>query len=102
MFTPPVPGYVPPKGRQTDTLAIVSLVTGILSLPGAFCCMLVGIPLSLTAVVTGIISIVGMGNKPELEGKGLAIGGIACGAVGVVLLVVALVIGIGGGLLRGL
>jgi hypothetical protein len=101
MYTPPVPGYAP-QGGQTDTLAIVSLVCGIASLPTGFCCTFFGIPLSLAAIVTGAIAIGNVGKQPHLKGKELAIGGIVTGSIGIVLFIVGLVIGLSGAFLNRL
>ena len=60
-------------------LGIVSLVTGILSL---LCCCIWGLSIvcAIAAIVTGIISL-----KKSSVAKGLAIAGIACGGVGLVI-----------------
>jgi len=65
--------------KTAKILGIISLVAGIISLT---CCCIVGfnIIVSIVAIVTGIISI----KKGEIA-KGLAIAGIACGVVGLVL-----------------
>ena len=68
-------------------LGIVSLVTGILSL--LCCCIpILSLLLAVAAVVTGIISI-----KKGNSVKGLAIAGIVCGSIGVVIGIVLAVMG---------
>ena len=101
-FQPP-PGYgspapgVPPAGgpghgAQTDTMAIVSLVLGLLSIPLHFCCYL-GWPAGIVSIILGVIAVVRINGEPaRYSGKGLAYGGIASSAIGfliIVLLVVA-------------
>lgn len=112
-FGGPPPGYPPGfvgsgggpgggfgGGPRTETLAIISLVVGILSVPMSFCCSFFGIPLSITAVIMGVIAIGNINKDPQqLDGKGLAIGGIATGAFGLVMLVLLLVFGMAGALL---
>ncbi len=112
-FGGPPPGYPPGfvgsgggpgggfgGGPRTETLAIISLVVGILSVPMSFCCSFFGIPLSITAVIMGVIAIGNINKDPQqLEGKGMAIGGIATGAFGLVMLVLLLVFGMAGALM---
>jgi hypothetical protein len=71
-------------------LAIVSLVLGILSIP-LCCCSFMGSWAPIGAIVCGVIAM----NKIKLEpgaftGNGLAIAGIATGAVGFLLDLVAI------------
>ena len=61
-------------------LAIASLVLAVTSLPLAFC--LIGILTAPLAVVLGIVAVVRANRQPaEYGGRGLAIGGIAVGAL---------------------
>jgi len=73
--------FAPVRQYQKDeTLAIVSLVTGLLSV-GLYCCLSVlTFPLALIAVITGIISI-----RRTNDGRNMAIGGICSGAVSLLL-----------------
>ena len=69
--------------RQTSTLAIVSLVAGILSW------ILVPFIGSLVAIITGHMARKEIRNAPErLEGDGLAIGGLILGYVQLALIIV--------------
>lgn len=81
----PAPGVPPPEyaaGAQTETMAVVSLVTGLLSLPGHFCCYL-GWPLGMVSIVLGILSYSKINKEPgRWSGKGLALGGIISSAIG--------------------
>jgi hypothetical protein len=97
---PPQYGYGRPP-LQTDSTAIVALTCGILSLPGMMCCSLFALPLSIAAVVTGFVALSNIDKRPdELTGRGLAWGGIATGAVGMLLLVVLLAVGLGGAIIE--
>ena len=78
---------VPEMNNQSKVLAIISLVTGILSIL-CCCCGWFGILLALTAVVTGVISIV---NKKG--GFGMAVAGISCGGVALFISIFILIIG---------
>jgi hypothetical protein len=98
-----MPGQMPPTGAKPDPLAMIALGVGIASVPTSFCCTLFGIPLSLAAIIMGLISMSNISKKPqELTGKGMAIAGIATGSVGIVVLVLAMVIGFGGAVLRSI
>ena len=78
--------------EETSILGLISMIFGILSVTFGccgFCCMngWLGIIMSTTALVLGIVSLV----KGEKK-KGMAIAGIVCGGVG---LLIAIVIFIG-------
>jgi hypothetical protein len=80
---PPPPAY--PVAPQ-QSLAIASLVLGILSMTIGWCCYF-GVLTSPIAIVMGIISLVQIKNEPaKFGGKGMAIGGIAAGSLYFVLL----------------
>ena len=73
--------------NDSKVFAIISLVCGIVSLVCS-CCGWLSIILAVAAIVLGIISI----NKQE-NAKGMAIAGIICGGVGLVIAVVLLIVG---------
>ena len=75
-------------GGGSKGFAISSLVCGIVSLLCS-CCGWLGITVSVAAVVLGIVSI----NKKE-EGKGMAIAGIICGGIGLLIGIVSTIMGI--------
>ena len=79
---------------QTNSLAIVSLVCGIISLPMLICCY--GLPFNVIAIITGIIAVGQINKAPTtMTGKGLAIAGIVTGIVSFLLLfVMVLVFGV--------
>lgn len=84
------PFQPPPAGvgaDQNKTLAVVSLVLGILSIP---CCgFLTGIP----AVIVGFIARSKAASEPHLyTGQGLALAGIITGALGTVLGFIMLIV----------
>lgn len=71
---------------QNQTLAIVSLALGVLSI---LCCgILTGIP----AVITGFMAKSKAEQNPsEFGGRGLALGGIITGAIGIVLGIIGII-----------
>lgn len=72
-------------------LAIASLVCGILGvLTGIF--IFSGLSLGLAGIVLGIVALVKVKNGTA-SGKGMAIGGIVTGALGMIVAVVVLILG---------
>jgi len=105
---PPAPGQQPPLGGQfqqgpagyqyyapavgaqphNDGMAIGALVTGLVSVPLALFCGLLGaIPVGL-----GIGSVVRINKDPSLTGKGMAIAGIVLGGISLALMVLFVII----------
>lgn len=78
----PVVEAVVEEVKQSSVFAIISMICGILSI---LCCCLsyVAIVIGVAAVVLGIISI-----RKEEPKKGMAIAGIICGGVGLVIVVI--------------
>jgi len=81
------PFQPPAAGANLDqTLAIVSLVCGILAI--CLCGFVSGIP----AVITGVMAKNKIDANPELYGgRGMAIAGIITGAIGSILLVIGII-----------
>lgn len=76
---------------QNQTLPIISLTLGIFSL-GLFCCWIAGLPLSIAAVITGYIGMNNANNNPnEYGGKGMAIGGLILGGIGLVVSLIMII-----------
>ena len=69
---------------QNQTLAIVSLILGILGILLTFCCY-AGIPLGIGALITGYLATNNIKNEPMVySGRGMALGGMITGALGLV------------------
>jgi len=93
---PQYPGQQMPSGPANDTLAVVSLITGLAGFPATFCCSFFGVVVPLAAIIMGIISMSNISKSPQqLTGKGLAMAGIACGALSIVLFVILFFVGVG-------
>jgi hypothetical protein len=73
------PGYEQQNTGTADALAITSLILGILSLP-AFCLWCAAIPLGGLAIILGAFGLKG-------KYRSLAIGGMICGGLGILLAV---------------
>ena len=85
MSDQPMPPMTPrmqtaqPQGPVKTGLAVTTLVLGIVSL---FVCLLLGI----VAIITGIIAINRASSAPHLHGgRGMAIAGLVCGSVSLLL-----------------
>lgn len=82
-FQPPAAGV----GGQNNTLAIVSLVSGILSLT---CC---GALTGIIALITGYMAKNNADQNPaEYGGRGLALAGMIMGAISLVLTVILIIV----------
>ena len=85
--TPANGGEGPP---QTETLAIVSVVTGAIGLFSCCCCL--ALPLPVAAIITGGLGLSKINQEPgRLKGKELAYIGIGFGILAV-LVTIAMVI----------
>ena len=88
------PGYGP-QGTSNG-LAIGSLICGILAIPTTCCCSLASLPVAIAACVMGGLALSKAKAMPNAYGgKGMAIAGIACGAVGIIFAIVMLALGMG-------
>lgn len=92
--------YSPPAAlpmSQDQTLPIISLVLGVLCFV-TICCY-GGIPLGLGAIITGYLGMKNADQNPQkYGGKGMAIGGLVLGALGLVSGVIFLIAAIFSGL----
>ena len=88
--------------ESASILSILTLISGIISLPTVFCCGLGFYVFSPAAIIMGIIELVNIKNgKSPKKGKMLVIIGIVCAIVGPLLYVIIIVIfGVGGSLLE--
>lgn len=87
-FAPPPQAYYPPMESSPSGLAIASLITGILSVLMtilACLCPLIPALAAIPAIITGIMGINQVNREPHRTGKGMAIAGLVCGIVAIVL-----------------
>lgn len=82
------------KNNEKIAVAVISMILGILSI---LCCCWIGmfdLILAIPAVILGILTV-----TKKWAGKGMAIAGIICGGIGILLCVALIIIAlIGGGL----
>ena len=93
------PGYGQPLGPMpvtsaTNQACLVGMILGIFSLVGAGCCAFLGVPLAIGGIITGIVGLNQVRDRPS-QGRSMAIAGIACGSVGIVLAVLLVVVRFG-------
>jgi hypothetical protein len=97
-------GYMPPP--RNHGLAIASMICGILAIVPGCCCGFFGIPLSIAALVMGIISIsqinASMAMQTPLGGKNMAIAGTVCGGIAIALDIGAVVFNVGSEMMKSL
>jgi hypothetical protein len=88
---PPLPpAYRPPNPNQgAMALAVASVVVGAIGFTSNCCCLL--LPLPPIAIVLGIIALT---QKPDNTAKTLAIVGIACGALSLLVWAVMFMLGL--------
>jgi hypothetical protein len=74
-------------------LAIIAMITGILSIPTCFCsCFAPGLnsPLAIAGLVCGILAMNKIRAAPQMwRGTGMAITGIVTGGLGILLVLLA-------------
>jgi hypothetical protein len=77
-------------GQRFSPLAITSMILGIVSIPGC-CCWFIGAPVAVAGLVLGIIAMGKIRGNPQMwKGGGMAIAGIVCASVGLILAMVAI------------
>ncbi|WP_262283142.1 DUF4190 domain-containing protein [Micromonospora sp. MA102] len=76
----PQAGYPTGQGGQNNTLGLVSMILGIVSIP-MVCCLYLGIPIGIAGVVTGYLA-KQKADRGEASNAGQAKAGLICGAVG--------------------
>jgi predicted Zn finger-like uncharacterized protein len=83
--------YAPPESRKNggNGVAIASLILGIISIFPGCCCGIFGLPLSIGAIVTGVIGM----NSPG--GRGMSVAGLTLGIISIGFAVLALILRIG-------
>ena len=70
--------------KKGNGLAKISLILGILTIVPGCLLSILGSLIGLAAIITGVIALVKIGQQGT-TGKGLAIAGIAIGAIGAIL-----------------
>jgi hypothetical protein len=83
----PVPRYRPQEPeQQSSNTAISGMVLGILSIPCA-CVPLIGFPVAVVGIIFSSLAL-------KSSGRSMAIAGLICSLIGIVLTVISAVIGV--------
>ena len=75
----------PNQAPKTDGFAITSMVLGIIAVITCF----YGIILAILAVIFGHLSLGKIKRNPTLGGKGMAIAGLVCGYIAIVISIIS-------------
>jgi hypothetical protein len=84
--------YGPPPGGQQNTQGLVGMILGIVSIPVA-CCPYLGIPVGIVGLVFSWLGLK-KASTGLASNRSQAMAGLICSAVGVVLGIVVLILGI--------
>ncbi len=76
-------GYSAGAGSGTNPVCVASLVAGMVGILTSAFCFFFSVPIGVVAVVTGIIGLVQI--RSPGEGRGMAIAGLCCGGLAIVL-----------------
>lgn len=93
---PPMPypqGGPPPGAGNARTLGIISVISGIVGIPVAWCCWFIGWIPALVALGTGAVGLSQLGREPGSDAKPFLIAGLVLGVVGLLLTVFSLAFG---------
>src|SRR5438132_13594460 len=96
---PPPPPY---DNKPQQGLALASLILGIISIPGMFCCYF-GVLTAPASIIMGIVSLVQIKNEPgKYSGKPLAIIGIVTSVLSFLFLILLFALGFASAFVQGL
>jgi hypothetical protein len=88
----PAAGYGAPPPQQNNTLGLVGMILGIISIPAA-CCAILGIIAGAAALVLGILGM-RKASAGQASNRGQALAGVICGSVGLVLSIGSAIAGV--------
>jgi hypothetical protein len=90
--TYPGAGYPTPGQGQNNTLGLIAMIVGIVSIVLGICCGLFSLPASIAAIVLGVLGRNKV-TKGEASNGGQAMAGIICGGVAVVIAIIMVALG---------
>ena len=73
-------------------MAITGMICGILSLPMLCCCY--GLPFNILGLVFSLIGLSQLRANPQQNGKGMAIAGLICSILSVLLIGILILLGV--------
>ncbi len=92
IYQAPVPTYTATPQPGTNPMAITGMICGIISLPMLCCCY--GLPFNILGVVFSLIALSQLKTNPHQEGRGMAIAGLICAGISLILIVVLVGFGV--------
>lgn len=102
-MNPMGPGGYPPSPPGNNGLAVAALVCGILAIIPGCCCGLLGIPLSIAAVVMGLVAMNQINASGGMQGgRGLAIAGLVCGGVAIAMDIISVVFNVSSEMMKSM
>ena len=95
--TPGSPGQIPQpvmmsSTQTTNPMAITGMILGIISLVLVCCCY--GIPFNILGLVFSIIGLSQIKKNPNQQGKGMALAGLICSIISIVVGMAMLALGL--------
>ncbi|HYZ02461.1 MAG TPA: DUF4190 domain-containing protein [Candidatus Binatia bacterium] len=103
-YVPPPPGYAQGPYTQpgafpgalqpaNNGMAIASLIVGITSIPLSLCCIALGPVAGIVGVILGFVARNQINQSGGAQaGSGLALGGLICGGIGILIGVIFIVL----------
>ena len=99
----PMGGGPPPMPMGNNGLAVAAMVCGILAIFPGCCCGLLGIPLSIAAVVMGLVAMNQINaTGGQQRGRGMAIAGLVCGGIAIAMDVVSVVFNVSSQMMKSM
>jgi len=89
-----MPGMQPVMVQQktTNPMAITGMIMGILSILAI--CFCYGIPFNILGIIFSCIGLSQIKKNPNQDGKGMAIAGLICSIVSILLIVAVIALGV--------
>ena len=79
-------------------MAITGMICGSLSLPMLCCCY--GFPFNILGIIFSAIGLSQIKSNPHQDGKGMAIAGLICAILSLVMLAVFIALGVAGNIFQ--
>ena len=89
----PPAAYTPAPKTGTNPMAITGMICGIISLPTLCCCY--GLPFNILGLVFSLVGLSQLKANPQQQGKGMAMAGLICSILSILLIGILIVLGVG-------
>ncbi|MDE2680758.1 MAG: DUF4190 domain-containing protein [Verrucomicrobiota bacterium] len=88
----PLPTFAPPTTQSTNGFAITGMILGILSILATYPCC--GIPFNILGLIFSAVALAQIKANPQQQGKGMAIAGLICSILSMLLIGILLALGV--------